>query len=462
MSSDPIQNGAAPEEAQRRNRAIKRAVVTSLASKVGTALLQLVAIPIAYRVLGGEDFGLFATASMGIGMVILLQIGIGPALTHGLSRAVAGGDRATEKAYHSTSLFLMAAMAVFGVAVFGLILLFVPITVMFGEHYAGSEAKMMPVLWLSLGIVLLEMVLSHTERSREGYLEMSVNNAWGAAGNFLGGIGLAVGIFHFPSIEFLIIAVYGSHVLAKACNTVHFFVRRPELLPRLGNWRKDVFKDLMGDGLAFSVSHTLAPVIALNGCGLIVAHIAGPETVGVFHILMQLVTFMFGFVMMFTTPTWPSVVDAYARHDLDWVRMAAGRLSKFILFYSLAAVVGLTFFGSTAMHLWMGPDFAVDWILMLPFGLFFAAKAWGHTIHSMLIGVGLVKQSAIYVLLESCVLLVPVYFGMTLFGLAGVFGGMALTLFGITGWIFPLMFYKRLRGTQDTRSQSLVGIEVHG
>ena len=46
---------------------------------------------------------------------------------------------------------------------------------------------------------------------------------------------------------------------------------------------------------------------------MIIAHLSGPEAVGTFHILMQLSAFALGFVIMFTTPTWPSVVDAYAR-----------------------------------------------------------------------------------------------------------------------------------------------------
>ena len=66
---------------------IRLAVVTSFLSKAGTILLQLLSIPIAVRVLGREEFGLYTTVNLTLSTVSLLQVGVGPALTHGLSNA---------------------------------------------------------------------------------------------------------------------------------------------------------------------------------------------------------------------------------------------------------------------------------------------------------------------------------------------------------------------------------------
>jgi O-antigen/teichoic acid export membrane protein len=435
---------------ERRGRAIKSAVFTSLASKAGTALLQLVSIPIAYRVLGAEAFGLYATVAMAIGIVILLQFGVGPALTHGISRATAIDDPGLARCYFSTSWFLMLGLAILGGLVFSLLLLYVPLTFFFGAKYAGLEPQLLPALWLALGIILLEFLLSHTERAREGFLEVHINNAWGAAGNFLGGIAVGAGIWFFPSIEFLILAVYGSHVFAKGANTIHLLVKRPELLPRPSVCSGKVAGELLSDGLAFSVSHSLSTILEVNVCSLIIAHFAGPAAVGTFMVLMQVASFMLGFVIMFTTPTWPSIVDAYTRRDFPWIRRIAKRLWAYVLSYGLCASLGLTLLGPYLLPLWMGPEFQVDWTILLPFSLFYLSASWGHTNHSMLVGLGLVKRSAVYALLEAVVILGPAYIGMATFGLSGLFTGMFLTMVCLTGWIFPCMLLRKLKeGTED-------------
>jgi hypothetical protein len=55
-----------------------------------------------------------------------------------------------------------------------------------------------------------------------------------------------------------------------------------------------------------------------------------------------------------------------------------------------------------------------------------------------------VKRSAVFALAETLVLIWPAYLGMAWFGLTGLFGGMALAMLAVTGWIFPRMFLRRL------------------
>jgi len=71
-----VQSEQGDEVSSRRNRAISSAVFTSLASKLGTVILQLVSIPIAIHVLGEKSYGLYSTIALSIGTLILFQIGI--------------------------------------------------------------------------------------------------------------------------------------------------------------------------------------------------------------------------------------------------------------------------------------------------------------------------------------------------------------------------------------------------
>ena len=95
----------------RRDRSIRLAVVTSFLSKSGTALLQLLAIPVAVRVLGRGEFGIYTTVSITLSTVALLQVGIGPALARGLSGAKVQDDGKGVRELSSSAFFLTAGLA---------------------------------------------------------------------------------------------------------------------------------------------------------------------------------------------------------------------------------------------------------------------------------------------------------------------------------------------------------------
>jgi O-antigen/teichoic acid export membrane protein len=428
----------------RRNRAIRWAVATSLMSKAGTALLQLIAIPIAIRTLGLELFGIYSTIAMGIYIVMLLQVGIGPALTHGISSALARGSRPQERAYYTTAFFIILALAAAGATIVSCILTFVPIPVLFGKEYAPHAEIMRPALWLGLAIIMCQFVLSHTERTREGYLEANINNAWGAAGNFLGAFALAFGISSFPTIEYLLLCIFASNVLAKIGNTIHLLIQRPWLFPFPRLFQRNIARSLFSDGVAFSLSTSVTGLIEFNACALIIGHLAGPASVGIFNILVQIDVILIGFIVMITTPTWPSIVDALARKDMAWIQVAARRLRLFGATYCLAAMVGLVALGPFLIPLWLGPEIEIPRFTLFAFMCFFSIGTWNHIHHSMLVGMGKVKPAAVYVLLEAAVILGPATFGLLHFGLPGLLFGLALTKLLITGTVFPRMFQRAI------------------
>jgi O-antigen/teichoic acid export membrane protein len=444
-----------PSGSTRRNRAITSAVLTSLASKVGTVLLQFVSIPIAYRVLGETTFGIYSTIAISIGTVILFQIGIGPALTHGISRALTSEDRLLEKQYFSTSWFLLVALTLIGGLIAGAVLTFVPLTAFFGEKYSGLEPQLLPGLWLALGIILLEFILSHTERAREGFLQVHINNSFGAAGNVLGAITIAAGIPFFPTVEFLILAIFGTRALARVANTAHLFWQRPDLAPKLSLFRRPLANEMLSDGFAFTISQSVTGIVELNICGLLVANFAGPAAVGHFQILMQLSSLMLGMIIMFTTPTWPAVVDAYSRQDFSWIQRVVKRLWLLVGTYSLGVLIFLPLLGPYVLGIIFGEDFDLGWKVLLPFAFYFATSSWGHTNNALLIGVGLVKRAAVFSLAETLLLILPAALGLAWMGLPGLFGGMAVTMIAVTTWLFPLMLVQRIRSHSQQSSVTL-------
>jgi len=436
------------KHASRRDRSIKLAVLTSFLSKAGTVLLQFVAMPIAARVMSREELGLYTAVSLALATVALLEIGIGPALAHGLSKSRAEEKPEDGSILSSTAFFMMAGLALLAGAAFSVLLTNLPLTTLFGEKFEGSESAMRPALWVGLGLFLMLFVLNLTDRLREGLLEVDRTNTWGAVGNVIAAVAVAVGVglFKIREVWYLVLAIHGAVVVAKLCNTATLWKRHPDLIPSPRLVRPGMARHLFGDGLAFSTCCLLTGVVEYNLCGWMVGQVAGPSMIALYGIFISLMVMQMGFVIMVSTPTWPAVAESLARGDLPWARKASRKLYIFGSGFALCSAIGLIAIGSWALEIWLGEKFAnTPRALLAAFAFYAVAHIWRHLNHSLMIGVGKVSRLARVQLIETFVLAIAAWVALHFGGVGPMLVAMACTIFAVTGWILPRMVAEELR-----------------
>lgn len=431
----------------RRDRSIRMAVATSLVSKMGSVFLQLLSIPLAVRVLGREEFGLYTLVNLTLGTVSLLEIGVGPALAHGLSRARAVGDHEAERRLSSTSFFLMAAMALAVAGLMALVISLVPYATLFGEKFSGKEEILRPALWTGLALFLALFVLNLTERLREGYLEVATTNLWGAAGNLMGAAFVAAGIWFFPEVWFLILAVQGAVVLAKIGNTIACWRKHPLARPAVKAFDPGLVRGLLTDGVSFSACFILTGFVETNFCGWMIGRIGGgPSEVALFGVFSMLTVMQLGFVVMLSTPTWPAVAESLARGDVAWARGAARRLYLFGGGFAALSATGLVLLGPWALGVWLGKSFAgTDRAVLACYALYFMMHVWRHLNHAMMIGTGQVKRLALIQIGETLLMITVVWLSLAYGGLELMLLAMAITIALTSGWILPRKVWRALR-----------------
>jgi len=436
-----------------RDRSIRLAVVTSLISKLGTIVLRLVSIPIAIRLLGMEMFGVYTAITMAVGLIDVLHIGIGPALTRELSKALARGDRERERTIFGTSILLSTGLTLLAALAAAVLLLQVPIPTLFGSEFADVSEVMRRAAWLGLAIILVEMICATFEMGRDGYLETRHTNAWGAAGNVIGAITLLVGIRFFPTIEFLLIAVNGSIALAKLGNTVHLLVQRPYLFPRFSLFRRRLAPSLASDGIRFSVTYILAAAVEYNVMAFLIGRVVGPEAVGVYNVMITIHFSLTGVVGMFTRPTWPALMDAFERRDVPWIVRTANRLRFGGLGFAFLSGVGMVLLGPIVLPLWAGADlydavgegFTLNRLALLAFSAYFAAHLWRHIGQTLALGVGRINSVVATVVAEAVLLVAVGGYAVVRTGdVAVIYFAMAAAIAGVSGWLFPLIFRRGL------------------
>lgn len=447
----------------RRDRSIRLAVATSFLSKAGTALFQLLSIPVAVRVLGREEFGIYTAVNITLATVALLQVGVGPSLAHGLSAAKARNDDRAAGEMASTGFFMMAGMAAFAALLLAAVLLFVPLPTLFGPEFAGKESVLRPALWTGLAIFLLLFVLNLTDRVREGLLQAASNNVWGAAGNVLAAITVGVGVFFVPQVWFLVLAVHGSLVLAKLGNTISLWRKHPEVRPAWTRFRMPVAKHLFTDGLAFSACTLITGYIEYSFCGRQVGIDGGPAAMGLYGIFVNMTIMQLGFVMMLSTPTWPAVAEALARGDVGWAKRAARRLYLYGSGFALCAFAGLVLLGPLIFPIWLGKEFSdVPRTLIACYATYFVAHVWRHLNHAMMIGTGQVVRLARIQFAESALVAVAAVIGLRYGGIGTMLLSMAAVIFAVTGCILPRLVSHSLRVSSRDQGTALGAVAKAG
>ncbi len=431
-----------------RGIAIRSAVLTSLLSKGGNVLLQLIAMPLAYRELGKEEFGVFGIAASLLGIIHLMQIGIGPSLTSAIARLAAAEDRDGERRYYCSAVVTVMVLGLLGCLIAGLVLTFVPVTTLLGDRWEPYADLVRRVCYISLGVVFMEFIFGISDQARAGYQEVHINNLWGAAGNVAAGAALAAGIFVFPTPEFILMVVYGIPALLRGGNSIALVRKRPYLISGPGKASFATGKELASDGVLFSVGQCVVPLSQREGGVIIAAHIGGPAAAGIFTILLQVSTLLMGFVVMFTHPLWPAVADAAARFDVAWIRNGWKRMAGFGSAYGAAVIVGMSVAGPFAIGLWLDDPDGYTRPLLAGFAFYFACMVWSHLNYIVLLGLRELRKTAIISTCEAVIVIACAYIGMRAFEMPGLFLGMGCAMLAITGWIFPILVRRNLAGME--------------
>ena len=431
--------------AKSRTRAMGLAVVSSLVSKGGTALLMLVSIPLAFKVLGEERFGVYGVVQTMMWFITMSDLGMGPGITRRIAGAVARGDREEETAAVACGFFITLGFALVSAGLFATLMLTVPVTTLFGAGFAPVADELTRNLWLSGLMFLAMLVVNMLERSREGYQEIHIGNAFGAAQNLIAAALLFFGVQHWPTVTFLLLSIYGVQAVMMTANAGFLVWQRPWLWPRWSRMQGRLARQMMAEGLALFVAGSVAPIFQREGTKWLLGQMEGPGAVGRYTIMIQLGFFLYGFVFMLSRPLWPAVADAVARGDLDWVRAARTRMRWWFLPMAGLAVAGFTVLGPWVTDHWLGKHVELRRTDFALFSLSFVLMVWSHLHYVLLAGSGVIRRPALVLALETVAVLLLASFGIHHHGLSGALAGNAVGVLLFSAWLLPGMLRKSLR-----------------
>ncbi len=423
MRLRPFDSTTSQGRAQERHRRILLTVLASALARGVSVLTALLPIPFVLAYLGTERYGLWSTVNSFVILLAFSDLGMGNGLLNAVSEAHGKDDQEAALRYVSSTFFALGGLAVILLSGFTLLYRWIPWPRIFNVSSPAATAEAGPAMAVFVGLFLISLPLSISQRVQLGYQEGFRNSLWEGLGNLVGLVGVLLGTYLRAGLPWLVLARTGGLTLTALLNSLILFsFTRPWLRPRWGHVTAEAVKKILRLGLLFFILQ-LTVALAFASDNLVAAQVLGPEAVTQYSIPAQLFNIIPAILLMMLNPLWPAYGEAIARRDIAWVKRTLGRsLLLSALLTGLPALL-LVIFGAPLVTLWVGPKVTPSFLLLLGLGVWMMMQTLGNAVAMFLNGASVVKfQMIIAVVMASSALIAKILLARWI-GVPGVIWG---------------------------------------
>ena len=380
-----------------REKRFRYAVISSFTSKLTSAGLQIIAMPIAAISLGAHNFALYTMLMAAVGWLALSNIGIGPTMVVRLAAAHVHDDLNVESCIFSSGFipaFIISAIVSITVI---LAVWTLPVHNIFGPLYVADEHMVQWGLTTLVAIFFLQTNLSLFEYAQAGYQEQYVQNLVATVSSLPCILAVLIIAKLKPTPVSLILAINVPIILFRCFNVAWIVRNHSQICPSLNFFRWSICKELVGSGAIFSLA---------GGGGNFLAHILPVILIGrsfsseisaSFAVTMNAVIIASGVISMISTPLWPAIADSVTRGDSGWARKAYRRLLLVAMTFASLISLFLAFQGEWLFQQWFNGYINPSLNLIFAAGIYFMALCWENIHFTILIGLNKIKKASLLV-----------------------------------------------------------------
>lgn len=382
-------------------------------------------VPLAYRYLGTERFGLWSAVTALGSMLTLADFGIGNGLITTLS--VASGREEPERIRRAISTAILIVGSISALLLIGLAAL-----ALLGDWAGwlnvtgtGAAADARPAGAVCVLMALLLLPVGLAAKIRIGLQEAFRNSAWDAAGVVLM-LGLFVAAIRFDTgMPGLAVALGTGPVLAALGNGIGLW-RRHGLRPRWASIDFEGFRPVARLGLLY-FALACSAALATTADNLIAIKLLGPESAAAVGIAGKVFGASQAVVIVALLPLWPAFGEALARGDHRWARRAVWRSVALAFGISLTGALVLLAVANPAIRLWLGRDTALPMDLLVANAVWLVLQSVGNVFGMLLNGAGVIRFQ-IATSVSYAVIAVALKFVLTdRIGMAGIVWGTVIS-----------------------------------
>jgi O-antigen/teichoic acid export membrane protein len=339
----------------RRYRRILEAGASALLSKGAALLVNLISLPIVVRYLGPVQFGIYASISTTLSLLLVLDLGIANALTNLISEAYAREDKHMARASFATAFWMMTTIATVLGFIGWVTWQFVSWDSIF--HVDSLEGEIVArAAGVAYAVFLVGMPTGLVTKLLAGYQELRTANLFAGAGSIASLAGVILVTRLHGGLAPLVGASVGPLVAANAvCLLWVWRFHRPWLTPWPSSISREAGRRLLQTGSEFFLIQ-IAGLVVFNSDNLIIAHYAGPAEVTPYNVTWRLVGYASVLQTLMMPALWPAYAEAFVRGDYFWVRATFRRVMLATMGVALACCVVFMFAGRFLIRHWAGAD----------------------------------------------------------------------------------------------------------
>lgn len=337
-----------------RTRRLVHGASSAVLSKGAVMVCNAISIPIAFRYLGAESFGLWTTISTTLSMLLVLDLGIANSLTNFISEAYARQDHEHASVYSTTAAVLMILVAGLLGAVAWAIWPSLRWSQLFHLSSASESLQAERAVAAALVVFLVGLPAGLAPKILGGYQEIRSANVFVAAGSLCNLLFLIVLVRLHAGLVPLVAASSGALVLANlVCLGWIWWVHKPWLLPRIRHLRYGAARTMFQSGGEFFILQ-IAGLVVFNSDNLVVVHYLGPVEVGAYSVAWKLTGYAMIAQTLLMPALWPAFSEAFARRDLAWVRQTFWRTMWLTMGVATSFSILFVFAGRWLIGVWAG------------------------------------------------------------------------------------------------------------
>jgi O-antigen/teichoic acid export membrane protein len=424
----------------RSKERLRRAALTTIsagAARVIGLLASLISVPLTFRYLGAESYGIWMVLVSVIFAMGFADLGIGNGLVNAISEAYGKDDHQLAKEYLTSAFVMMLGIAAFLGVTGAVSYPFVPWMRLFNvksEAVAADGARAFLVLYCWF---VVSMPLGVVTRAQAGLQQGYISQIVGAIGNVFSLFAVLLVIAFHGSLALLVFASTFGVVVANVLNGWVLFRKHSWLLPSWSAYRRNSAIKILKLGLLFFVLQC-AVTVSFTSDNIVIAQVMGAAAVALYAVPQKLFSTVSMVIGMANAPLWPAYGEAIARRDVAWVRRVFFASMRVTLAISVPLCTLLALAGPWILRVAVGKSLHASMSLLVVLAVWAIINAISTVIAMLLNGAGVLKAQAIVWVFSSLAnLALSIYFTRRL-GVIGVCLGSIISQLTIT---FPACFF---------------------
>jgi O-antigen/teichoic acid export membrane protein len=306
--------------------------LASFGARAINLLSALISVPLTYRYLGAERYGIWMVLVSFITAMGIADLGIGTGVVKGISEANGKDDRELMREYASSGFVLMLCVGLLiasaGIAAYP----HLPWMRIFNVKSPAAATEGARASLVLFGWFAINIPLGVVTRIQTGLQRMYWSQTLNACGSALSLLALLVVIALHGNLAWLVFVTTSGTIVSTIGNGWILFRNEPWLLPSLRAYRNGTAAKIMHLGFLFFVMQ-VAAVVGFTSDNVVISQVLGVAAVAVYAVPQKLFGFLSQLIIMGAQPIFPAYGEAISRGDFKWVRRAFRN--------SLAATMGL-------------------------------------------------------------------------------------------------------------------------